>query len=184
MTFSPQAFAHKPPSIKLVHQQGAALIIGLIIVTLLTTIAVASFSNTLISERIAANKQDRHLALEGAQSALAVGIDRLSKTDNTQVGRAHTQYYQTLDQGTAEAPPDISTWDDDSSYPFDSAVWPNPPRYKIEEFSSSQHPGVGDGVSEQQRSIFATTYYRIIGRGQGRDARSQAIVESVVMKME
>lgn len=52
------------------RQQGAALIVGLIMLLLLTLIGVAGMRDTLLQEKMAGNMLDREVALQAAESAL------------------------------------------------------------------------------------------------------------------
>lgn len=51
-------------------QRGAALIVGLIMLLLLTLIGVAGMRDTLLQEKMAGNMRDRELAFQAAESAL------------------------------------------------------------------------------------------------------------------
>ena len=51
-------------------QQGAVLIISMIILLLLTILGVTSMRNTSLEERMAGNARDRHIAFEAAEAAL------------------------------------------------------------------------------------------------------------------
>ncbi len=52
------------------RQQGAALIVGMIMLLLLTLIGVAGMRDTLLQEKMAANMRDRDVALQAAETAL------------------------------------------------------------------------------------------------------------------
>lgn len=51
-------------------QRGAALIVGLIMLLLLTLIGVAGMRDTLLQEKMAGNMRDRELAFQAAESAM------------------------------------------------------------------------------------------------------------------
>jgi len=52
------------------NQQGAVLIISMIMLLLLTILGIASMRNTGLEERMAGNARDNHLAFEAAEAAL------------------------------------------------------------------------------------------------------------------
>ena len=52
------------------HQRGAALIISLIFLLLMTLIGVTSMQTTTLQERMAGNARDRNLALQSAEAGL------------------------------------------------------------------------------------------------------------------
>ncbi|MDT8403753.1 pilus assembly protein [Sulfuriflexus sp.] len=53
------------------QQQGAVLIISMIILLLLTILGVTSMQGTNLEERMAGNMRDRHVAFESAEATLA-----------------------------------------------------------------------------------------------------------------
>lgn len=55
------------------HQRGAALIISLIFLLLMTLIGVTSMQTTTLQERMAGNARDRNLALQSAEAGLRQG---------------------------------------------------------------------------------------------------------------
>jgi len=52
------------------RQRGAALIVGLIMLLLLTLVGVAGMRDTLLQEKMAASMRDRDIALQAAEAAL------------------------------------------------------------------------------------------------------------------
>ncbi len=55
------------------RQRGAALIVGMIMLLLLTLIGVAGMRDTLLQEKMAGASRDRELALQAAEAALRAG---------------------------------------------------------------------------------------------------------------
>jgi type IV pilus assembly protein PilX len=55
------------------RQRGAALIISLLILILLTILGLSSMQTTNMEERMASNARDREIAFQAAEAALAVG---------------------------------------------------------------------------------------------------------------
>lgn len=62
------------------HQRGAALIVGLIMLLLMTMVGVAGMRDTLLQEKMAGNMRDREMALQAAESALRAAEISLSGT--------------------------------------------------------------------------------------------------------
>lgn len=52
------------------RQQGAALVVGMIMLLLLTLIGVAGMKDTLLQQKMVANAKDRDVALQAAEAAL------------------------------------------------------------------------------------------------------------------
>ncbi|WP_024329262.1 PilX N-terminal domain-containing pilus assembly protein [Thioalkalivibrio sp. ALR17-21] len=61
---------HPPLSPGRGRQQGAALIVGLILLIVITLLAVAGMQNTVLQERMAGNMHDRNLAFQEAEAGL------------------------------------------------------------------------------------------------------------------
>ncbi len=59
------------------QQQGAALVVGLIMLLLLTLIGVAGMRDTLLQQKMVANTKDREVALQAAEAALQEAEARL-----------------------------------------------------------------------------------------------------------
>lgn len=55
------------------HQRGAALIISLILLVLITMVGVASLRNVVLEEKMASNFYDRSLAFQSAEAGLRAG---------------------------------------------------------------------------------------------------------------
>lgn len=77
------------------RQQGAVLVVGLVILLLLTLIGVQAARTNVAQQRMAANWQDRHVAFEAAEAALRFG-ERQGPFDPV---------------GAADELPDAASWD-------------------------------------------------------------------------
>jgi type IV pilus assembly protein PilX len=60
------------------RQQGAALVVVLILLLVMTLLGLASLRGTLIEERMSANLYDRNLAFQAAEAALREGEARVA----------------------------------------------------------------------------------------------------------
>jgi type IV pilus assembly protein PilX len=78
------------------HQRGAALIVGLIMLLLLTLIGVAGMRDTLLQEKMAGNMRDREIALQAAESAL--------RAAEAQLGNSQSLYLPILMDCTTTTP--------------------------------------------------------------------------------
>lgn len=54
-------------------QKGAALVVSLIILLILTILGVAGMRSSTLEERMAGNARDRHLAFEATEAGLLAG---------------------------------------------------------------------------------------------------------------
>lgn len=64
---------HCPPAYLPRRERGAALIISLILLVLITLVGVASLRNVVLEERMSANYYDRSLAFQAAEAGLRAG---------------------------------------------------------------------------------------------------------------
>lgn len=58
---------------KLNHQQGAALIISLILLVVMTILGVSAITTTTMEEKMAGNVRNKHLSFQAAEAALRTG---------------------------------------------------------------------------------------------------------------
>lgn len=77
-----KSFAAK---LSLTKQSGAALVIGLIFILIMTIIGVAAMQNTTFQERMAGGFQDRELAFQAAETSLRAGEIWLRDEDNATI---------------------------------------------------------------------------------------------------
>jgi type IV pilus assembly protein PilX len=66
-------FENKNPQSLQARQQGAAMVIALVMLLILTLLATASARMTLLDERMMGNTQDRNVAFQGAEAAIRTG---------------------------------------------------------------------------------------------------------------
>ena len=74
------------------QQQGAALVVGLLILLLATFLAVASMNNANMQERMAANSQNLNSAFQAAESAIDDQIRDVVNGDASRLGLARGEY--------------------------------------------------------------------------------------------
>ncbi|MDH5190310.1 MAG: PilX N-terminal domain-containing pilus assembly protein [Gammaproteobacteria bacterium] len=63
-------------------QQGAALIVGLIMLLLMTILGVSSMSSSIMEEKMAGNTRDREIAFQAAEAALRAGEREIENSNN------------------------------------------------------------------------------------------------------
>lgn len=135
------------------HQRGAALIVGLIMLLLLTLIGVAGMRDTLLQEKMAGNMRDREIALQAAESALRAGEAQLAQLTEPVFTNTNGLYdHNTAPGATAMQRKKSGVpvteqvfWQQNSSwtaaksiaYPFALDDVNNPPRYVIEKLTAA-----------------------------------------------
>ena len=193
-------------------QRGAALIVGLIMLLLLTLIGVAGMRDTLLQEKMVGNMRNREIALQAAESALRAGEAQLGAINEpifsnssglydlaTVAGKAATARLKSGAPVTEQA-----YWQQDSSwtaansivYPFTLDDVVNAPRYVIERLpismtDKSQYAGGSDpnfvtditGGSEVPE-VVSLPDYRITARGQGTTADAVVILQGTYRRRQ
>lgn len=75
------------PSLTL--ERGAALVVGLVFLVVMTLIGVTAMQSTTLQERMAGNVRDRHLAFQASEAALRAGEQWLRVPGNLVVADGH-----------------------------------------------------------------------------------------------
>ncbi len=139
------------------HQQGAVLVVGLIILVVLTLMGVQAMRTNLVQERMASNMRERNLAFQAAEAALRAGEARVQQAP------------------AAADLPDPANWDglapaaDGNVADFDAGV-AGVPVYHV---GAPQRVRVGLGLPPQFRTIYPVT-----ARGVGGQAASVVVLQS------
>lgn len=175
------SFSHSPRQ----RQQGAALIMGLVLLLIMTLLGISSMRSTTLQERMAGAMHDQNLALQAAESALRAGEQEL--VANVTLDFTQTGWYDSSE--TADQP----DWENnanaiDSSHTGKGVVVhkpegitrTNPPQYFVERIpvvaadsSQGSSMALGDGTVNTEYDM-----YRIVARGFGNNERSVVVVES------
>ncbi|WP_298453534.1 PilX N-terminal domain-containing pilus assembly protein [uncultured Marinobacter sp.] len=186
-----------------VHQSGAALLISLVILLVLTTLALSSMQGTSTQEKMVSSQRDAQVALDGAEAALLAAEAELRggtlPTFDTSEGlydETDTQPAAVLAPGTWAAPtggghgngtrqapmPEDSSGDD---------LLAEAPRYFIKATpatgsASSSGFGlgagrVGDGVASSSSS---GKVYRVVAFSSGASGQAARAVEAYVIRAQ
>lgn len=159
------------------RQQGAVLVIAMLILIVMTLIGVSSMNSSLLEERMARNARDMNTALQAAEAAVVDAENYLEQPVIDTFGNAdglYTEEYKWKsrgDYGSLELFED-QTWDwwvdDTKTRGYSDALSgvALQPRYYIEEIGVITKPGkslvVGFSANAEQAS-----YYRITAWGGG-----------------
>ena len=175
------------------HQNGAVLIISLIMLLLLTLIGTPAMQSTSLEEKMAGNMRDENLAFQAAETALRAGESIImlnppafsvggNGTGGTGlyttvgVGAQAGGYWQTVDWSSNTA---VAIYTGGSLNHVNSA-----PRYIIEELSSTASSAAsanagGSLESNTAGSSQTVSWYRITARGTGGSDNAVVIVQSI-----
>lgn len=162
--------------------RGAALVVGLLILLVITIIGLSSMRSTLLEERMAGNLRDRARAFEAAEAALRAAEGWLLSQSSRPLTNTGSPYIWTAngpDPDTSNASP---WWFEPS---IDGAWWGSngesltvdalTPGYVIEELQFVPDSGtlnIGTGTTTGR------WFYRITARGTGADSATEVLLQS------
>lgn len=170
------------------HQQGAALVIALILLAVMTLLGLASLRGTLMDERMSAGLFDRGLAFQSAEAGLREAEERVRPGGLTfppsgcNTSGANAGLCAQIDRTSNPTAPE--RWDDPTAYwhptTFDPYSLAAPlevqPGYFIELMGPAANwPGCDQEVPMHPNCM--TPRYRITSRSAA-DGRSQVILQT------
>lgn len=128
------------------RQRGAALVVGLIMLLLLTLVGVAGMKDTLLQQKMVASAKDREVALQAAESALRfvttdlTGISPKTMTNGGGLYKLGTPIANSLLNRTSTETAFWNNWNWPNNsvaygYALDGVADGNPPRYVVEELT-------------------------------------------------
>lgn len=166
-------------------QRGAALIISLLLLLVMTILALSASQTSRVQERMAGNSRDYQLALQAAETALRAAEENL--LTNEQIPCENTSTPTTcplVRQGGVAANPteEGETWWNTNTRQYgsdaqDMAGLYADPRTIAEVVGSTKVGGLDIGQGGEQIREF----YKITANGFGRSSTSRVIAESVVI---
>lgn len=171
-------------------QRGAALIMAMVFLLLLTILGVTAMSTTSLEEKMAGNVRDKDVAFQAAEAALITGenwiLDQLKEPEpNNSIG-----LYE-FDSTSSQSVWDTVDWDGTS----DLVVFPDTPtqtgssgltdvktqpKYIIEVLAHVPEEGGSLRLGAYASSF--TTVMRITARGTGGTDSAVAMVQSIFQK--
>ncbi|MGF1615871.1 MAG: PilX N-terminal domain-containing pilus assembly protein [Gammaproteobacteria bacterium] len=162
----------------LTNQRGAALLIGLIMLVLLTLLGVTGMQTTAMQERMAGNMRDRDLALQAAEAALR-GAERVLQGASLPDFDGSDCYYPTQPYTNAPLHTTVS-WTTSSAQTCAVttalAAIAEQPRYLIEALPPI--PASGTGGSSKFGALADVGVYRVTARGVGGTAAAVVMLEA------
>lgn len=185
MTFPSSNLLSSAPSFAPRAQRGAALVVSLIILLIMTLLGVSSMQNTTLEERMAGNMRDQNLAFQSAEAALIEGETFLKNT------------LLIVTDGTAglhakNAAPDVfdmDTWTNDAKS-VSASVYLNDEQSarwfieKIGDVSKSTGKDKTFDPGGNNTKGGDITGYRVVAIGRGASGSAQSIVSSYYGKKE
>lgn len=163
------------------HQQGAALLMSLLILLVLSLLAVASMQNVSMQERMVSANRDAQVALEGAEQASREAEDLLENNVVT-LGNFGSQA-GLYNKAEAPSPFDPATWTDNtlSIQASSNGDLAEAPRYFIEHIGqvTNEEPVNDLAVGNYGGAASASPPegFRIVAWSSGRSGDTSRIIE-------
>lgn len=167
-------------------QRGAALLVVLVLLLIMTVLGLSSLRGTLMNQRMAANTYDRNISLQAAESALregeaVVAAGTLPATSFTYPCTAGKCAQPTATAGNPDrwADPSFAGWQNGSMLSGDANMTP---QYFIELMGNAPNwPGCDQEIPMHPNCL--TPRYRITARnldptGAGNSDRSLVVLQS------
>ena len=159
-------------------QQGAVLVVGLIILVVMSIIGISTIGTTVMQEKMSGNVRDRQMAFHAAESALREGEAFIETVVSTSAFDGTDGLY-----GTSDTEPDpYATWDSSNSKAYQGNLdgVATAPRYRIRmigEFGESSG-ALNIGRYGELRAEAPATGFYITARGTGASDNSQVVIRS------
>jgi type IV pilus assembly protein PilX len=170
------------------QQNGAVLVISLIILLLITLIGTAAIQTSTLEEKMAGNLYDKNIAFQAAEAALRQG-EALANTINPATikaannGKNSTGIYQ---EGAIL--PNPFPWSNDlavGNYKEGAfSQFKFPPRYIIEILQSTKSNGCSLEANVEKDSSCLTYWTRITAQGTGGSDNSVVKLQSIFFTLE
>lgn len=161
------------------RQDGAALILALIFLLLMTMLSTSSMRTATMQERMAGNTRDLNLGFQSAEAALRIAEEWLLDTDVLPEFDDAAGLYQVNST-------DRPVWDGSGYSPGNGAVTlpgdlgtAQPPQYYIERLSSIRPAGTSTETGAPAEDIH---YFRVTAVGYGLAEEGGAPLAAVVLR--
>ena len=151
------------------RQTGAALIVSLLLLIVVTILGISGMRSTTLEEKMASNMHDVQLAFHAAESALREGEGKL-QLPTLPAFNDTNGYYQ----------PDALLWQTIDWDPANGDVIAVNTSYDVAEqpsFYIEEMPATSFGGSIEAGASLTTGTYRITARGVGGSSTSQVILQ-------
>lgn len=176
---------HRALLVRSAHlQQGAVLVVGLIMLLLIAMIGLASVRGTNMQEIMAGNMRDRNLAFQTAESGLRIGEAQVDSLNPASF--AGSGLWRDLNIEKAGNPSPVHEWDAEQWETEGNAIesslpeLPVSPRYIIESvFVPPKAIAEASGSCVEVDCVAPKfDFYRVSSRGTGATGTSEVVLQS------
>lgn len=155
-------------------ERGAALVVALVFLLVMTVLGVTSMRTTTLQERMAGNVGDNNLAFQAAEAALRAGEEFLQQATLPAFAGANGLLLAQDFAGQADFWSSY-VWNDENSQEADVVEYVgSSPRYVIEELP----PLPAEGGSVRFGALPEVGFYRVTARGVGGTADAVVILQT------
>jgi len=158
-------------------QHGAALLISLVFMLILTIICASALQSTTLQERMAGNARDTNTAFQAAEAALREGETVLQGASAGPFDGSNGLYQQCSGAGAECTPPD---WNDLTATGWRTvntiAGVSSAPQFYVEELTQIDDPVAPLDAGTPVKLI---TNYRITARGFGVSDRAMVVLRTI-----
>jgi len=167
------------------HQTGAALIVSLMLLIVLTLLGLSGMQSTIMQERMSNNVRDKGTAFQAAESAIRTGEDWVKGQDwlPSQLGSSCTTPpcdLVELDYYVGMTTKNFTWWKDNGRayVGMPTGTVASAPRFIVEEHGIARLGYSLDLMSK----ISAPFLYRITAMGVGSTTTAEAMIETLYVK--
>ena len=175
------------------YQNGAALIVSLMMLVIMTILAVSAVTTTTMQEKMAGNIRNKHLSFQTTEAALRVGENAAQNvTDPSLFTSAGTNgYYSRSDPNDANYPiwdPDdgsTTNWVDSTSIPTGDTGAGEPtkdPQYIIEDFGTDYRDADCALIVPLPPGC-ELAVYRVTAQGWGLNENAHSMIQSTYKQL-
>lgn len=155
------------------RERGAALVVALVFLLIMTVLGVTSMSSTTLQERMAGNLRDNNLAFQAAEAALRNG-EELLRQATLPVFSGSNGLLQMQDEGGQAHFWSTYPWEDNSRTADAVSGVPNAPRFVVEELP----PLPAEGGSLRFGALPEVGFYRVTAYGTGGTEEAVVILQT------
>jgi type IV pilus assembly protein PilX len=156
------------------RQQGAVLIVSLIILVLLTSLGVSVMQSAIVEQKIANNQRDSNTAMNAAEVAMHAAENTIKDVQNPLLwsafdpGNNNTGLYPETPAGSDEPWELLATWSGNGSVVVNvsNGLYAKPPRYIIQRIGEFER-----GPSMTDKQVVRMVRITALGYGSSENAR-------------
>ncbi|WP_444908668.1 pilus assembly PilX family protein [Microbulbifer sp. TRSA005] len=168
---------------KLIRQQGATLLVGLVILLLMTFIGLAAIRGSGMQELMAGNMRDRQLAFQAAEAGLRIAEEDLAveiaKAVTTRFDGSNKGYKDELDGSSNTGYWLTYDWSQTTVADITLKGVKSKPVYLVERITEQvRNSGADGGAIDFNPSRGLKQYYRVTSRGVGGTDTAIVILQS------